>query len=212
MESLLILAVTNRPDMPRKTPLNDTVKYTNSLSVITGRPHFETNDCVPVAISIAFNVSYMTARDWCEKYMKRTTGNGVARHQHDAFMSNKELLAELGYKVTDLQWQEAPDATTDCWGGDDSTFIMYRTRGRKTDTQDNCRTEVLMRYNEWWLENRRHTGRFPILRMALRMPKGRIFGVVKGHAMSMVDGEVFDNSNRVSGRHNMERAYLVEKI
>ncbi len=126
-------------------------------------------------------------------------------------MANTELLAELGYKVTDLQWEET-DADL-CYGmEDDSKYVMNRYKGITTP-DGKCKPEVAkFRFTKWWLENRRHTKRFPILRMALRMPKGRIFGVVKGHAMSMVDGQVFDNSNRKSGRHNMERAYLVEKL
>lgn len=195
--------------MPR---INDTVTYTNSMTQITGRPWTEANDCVPVAIAISFNVSYETARQWCRKYMRRGTGQGTSRMAHDAFMSNTELLAELGYKVTDLQWEET-DAPENYGPVDPADFVCNHTRGRMTAEHDNTiRNNMKVRYTQWWLENRRHTGRFPILRMALRMPKGRIFGIVKGHAMSMVDGEIFDNPNRTSGRHNMERAYLVEKI
>jgi len=198
--------------MPRKTPLNDQVTYTNSMTQITGRPWTETNDCVPVAIAISFNVSYETARDWCAKYMGRLPGCGVNRSRHDAFMSNKELLAELGYKVTDLQWEET-DAPENYGAADPADLVMMRVRGIETEDKPcDARNHAKYKYTQWWLENRRHTGRFPILRMALRMPKGRIFGVVRGHAMSMVDGQVFDNSNRKSGRHNVERAYLVEKI
>jgi len=198
--------------MPRKTPLNDQVTYTSSLTQITGRPYVEANDCVPVAIAISFNVSYETAHKWCQQYMGRRNGCGTNRSRHDAFMSNKELLAELGYKVTDLQWEET-DAPENLGAADPADLVLRRVRGVKTSTRScDPYNHTSFRYTQWWLENRRHTGRFPILRMALRMPKGRIFGVVKGHAMSMVDGQVFDNTNRKSGRHNMERAYLVEKI
>jgi hypothetical protein len=193
--------------MPRNTPLNDTVTYTNSMTQITGRPMYEASDCVPVAIAISFNVSYETAREWCKKYMGRSTGRGTSRMAHDAFMSNKELLKELGYKVTDLQYEETGAALN--YGPVDPTeWVMNHTRGRMTKKHPNERKTARMRYTQWWLENRRNTGRFPILRMA----KGRIFGVVKHHAFSMVDGQVFDNSDRKSGRHNVERAYLVEKI
>lgn len=66
--------------------------------------------------------------------------------------------------------------------------------------------------SEYFVENRRHTGRFPILRYALRNPKGRHMLLVKGHAVAMVDQVVHDNRDRTSGRHNVEEAFTFTPI
>ena len=150
------------------------------------RPNTEYNDCAVRAMAIAFDMPYAKAAELLCVHTGRQRQQGTNNYRLCCMLRNETLMASLGYRVTDVK-AGAGYATNDV----DSRHDM-------------C--------SDWWVANRRDTGTMPLLRYALRQPKGRHFLLVKNHALAMVDQTVFDNRDRSTGRHKLMQAFQIEKI